>query len=1779
MKIILLNMSSNITNLFSRKSLQLLVLIGIFGLQNAIAQLVATGYDFTQTQNQTYVPITGGTVFASTPFINTAPVIAPLGFTFNFNGTTYTDVYVTDNGFLVFTPTAGLGAAAPTNTTVTPISSLSAFPGSVSALGYNLQSANNNTNYVTPPASEVRYETITIGSQKVFVLQFTNVVRRTAVAALQNGIISMQIRLYETTNVIETLYDTFNPTAFGVTATVVTSGQQVGLRGINNVDFNNRIVVNADWSATAAGTVAGASMSLSNVVYNTTPTRFMWSPCYQPSVLTATLQGDNSTASISWTAASIAPTGGYDWEVRTTGNPGSGSPFASGNTSSTSISVPGLQVGITYYIYVKSNCKSTWLPVNTAPSTVTVQPVCPSATVPYSQNFESAVIPAIPTCSSVINSGTTLETINRAVTPVGGFSNKNLVTSGALASNSWYFTQQISFPTSGYYKLSYKYGGTSGSAATQKMKVAFGTTNTQAGMTTVVADHNSIKTSPLTNTVNFYATAGTYYLGFNAYADATQGSLQLDDIYLDFTTCVFPSALTSSQVGATTANISWTAPSPAPSGGYDYYVTTSPTPPTSTTPPTGSTGAGILLTSLSGLTSSTTYYFWVRSDCGGGDISAWVTIAGTFTTTFQPPLACTFPTPAPTASTTYFNNVTTTGAITNINNSSGFSTNGYGNYTNLIVTSFPTATVTFTTGISGPSVGIAIWVDWNNDGTFQGTERVFNTTGYVTTLSGTFVVPAAVTNGEYRMRFLMDYWTTNPSNPCTLQNNTSTLGEVEDYTFKVVGSPPALTLNIYNSTQCANVNSPLVQITAGTAAGQYSGFSWSPATGVSGNATTGYTFNASSSVSYTLTASQSVSPYHVKTVTYVYYANALPSPLTITPATTTICGSAAAIQLVATGGIVAGASLLSENFNTGATGWTTESTSSGTNPANANWTIRNSGYNPAGSSGISSVVSNDNSQFYVSNSDSQGPGGVTEVRLISPIFSLAGYTNASLSFYHYVKPFNAGYFAKVEIFSAGVWTPIQTWVYSDGTRGTPTNFELVSISLNGYLGQAGLKIRYNYYDRWGYIWAVDNVVITGTASVPTVTWTPNGAGNGIFTNAAGTTVYTGTSTPSVWVSPSPTSEAINGAITNSYIATVSTPQGCSITKTATIILRPLSIGTTSANQTVSTCTGSPMSDITVSSYEGVSMYWEYTDDPLLVSGWTTIPSSNATTLTVAQIGVLANTRYFRAVAINSPCTPVKSTVVTITTTNTTTWNGTSWSNGTPNSTSTAIFTGNYSSSGNLSACSVSVVSGTIVFNGSHTLNVQGAVQVTSTGSLIFENNASLVQTNSVANSGNITYKRDTTGILKYDYVYWSSPVNSQSITAFTPLSNLAYVYNPAITDWSEVPITDNMIAAKGYIVRAPSTFSTTVRTVFPASFIGVPNNGTYTTPVTAGKFNLIGNPYPSAISADIFLNSTNNPNVNGTIYLWTHNTPINTSFQYTSNDYALYNATGGTGTSAINTGINNGVPGGQIVSGQSFMIEGINTGLATFTNAMRVSGNNAQFFRNAEAIQSTTNIEKHRIWLDITNAEGAYKQLLVGYIQDATNNLDRAFDGELENSSGNVISFYTMVANKKLSIQGKALPFDVTDTIPLGYTSAISGVFTLNLYDFDGLFTAQNIYVEDLVTGSIHDLKSSSFSFATAIGTFENRFVLRFTTNALAVPLFNLNSVVVYKNDFGLHINTGNVLMNNVKLFDVAGRLIASRNTIGATETVFTTLPNTQQVLLVQITSQDGVQITKKVVY
>ncbi len=632
-------------------------------------------------------------------------------------------------------------------------------------------------------------------------------------------------------------------------------------------------------------------------------------------------------------------------------------------------------------------------------------------------------------------------------------------------------------------------------------------------------------------------------------------------------------------------------------------------------------------------------------------------------------------------------------------------------------------------------------------------------------------------------------------------------------------------------------------------------------------------------------------------------------------------------------------------------------------------------------------------------------------------------------------------------------------------------------------------------------------------------------------------------------------------------------------------------GTASNSQSV--CYGAP-ADLTLTGFTNTVTKWQYATN----FAFTTpidIPLSASATLTSAQMGILTSTRYYRAVVSNGTCNAY-SNVITVSY-NTTTWNGSSWSNGVPNSGSAIIFNGNYSSSADLDACSVEVISGNILFNANHTLTVQNDLKVTS-GTLTFNNNSSLVQVNTVdnlgvtiVNTGNIVYKRDTTGMLLYDYTYWSSPVVGQVLTPFSPNTNPIkfFTYDSSLPAWVYVPpATTTMTIGRGYIVRAPdiAPFNGATRNVFTGIFTGVPNTGTFTTPIFGGsnQVNLVGNPYPSAIYAsDLMDDVLNVPIIDASFYLWTHNTVI-TSNNYTPNDYAIYNYMGGVGTSAsLPLGANTNVPNGKIAAGQSFFVKGLAPGVLTFKNDMRVPAgpnNNDQFFRlNSETPQETVQHVAHRLWLDVSNPQGGFKQTMIGYAENATNGIDRGYDSDLLDV-GNAVTLYSLADTNKLSIQGRPLPFEDTDFVPLGFKSTVADTFTISLSNFDDFFNAQNIYLEDKLLNVIHDLKNSNYIFTTNSGTFEDRFVLRFNNSLLNSEDadFNEDSIIIYKENQNLIINSTLIDIKNIEVYDLTGRLLIRKLDVQSLFESITIDGILTPILIVKIRLVTGQTIIKKII-
>lgn len=549
-----------------------------------------------------------------------------------------------------------------------------------------------------------------------------------------------------------------------------------------------------------------------------------------------------------------------------------------------------------------------------------------------------------------------------------------------------------------------------------------------------------------------------------------------------------------------------------------------------------------------------------------------------------------------------------------------------------------------------------------------------------------------------------------------------------------------------------------------------------------------------------------------------------------------------------------------------------------------------------------------------------------------------------------------------------------------------------------------------------------------------------------------------------------------------------------------------------------------------------------------------------------------------ALAQNFRITGIECKIVALSTL----WNGTTWSNGNPGPAVDAIVEGNYSAlaKGGFSAKTLTVNSGSLTLEATKSVKIENVVTNNAgPAGIIVENGGALVQVINSANAnvGAITVNRNSNSLLRLDYTMWSSPVSgTQTLAQFSPLTsqspNRFYTYDSATDLYANVPtstIFDASNAGKGYLIRMPNDASAVTATPFAGVFTGVPNSGPITlSGLTASKYYAVGNPYPSVLDAALFL--AGNPNAVGTLYFWRKtNGAANTFVDGTSTGTAYATWTGAGGTASSSVAPNNIVPSANIAVGQGFIV---NTGTATslnFTNTMRPNSSTATF------LKTKATASPDRVWLNLTNATGAFSQALIAYMDTATLGFDNGIDGEYINDSS--LALTSNIDNKEYTIQGRPT-FDASDVVALNFKTAIAGDYTIAIDHFDGLFAAgQDIYLADSKTGAETDLKAGPYNFTATAGVDNSRFTLKYQKTLKVIDSdFNDNNVTVYSKNGTLYVNSGAIAISSIKVFDLQGRLIAEQRDVNSNTATISNL-SANQALIVQVSSEDNTVVSKKI--
>jgi len=1275
------------------------------------------------------------------------------------------------------------------------------------------------------------------------------------------------------------------------------------------------------------------------------------STCSLPGALNAATLMTATGATVSWGAASPVPTSGYDIYYST--NP-LAIPSVLTTSATTTKALTGLLPETTYYYWVRSNCggtQSAWVGPS-ASFTTLCAPILP----PYTENFNGQPTIALPQCTSADNAGWQVNTVN-------GYLTNNIVGTN-------FFTRAVRLTGGVSYRLSYDYSGTLGNL---DMKVYYGLTNNAPNTTniaTLLNTHTGV--TGLNNNIGNFTPpfTATYYIRFEltSVSNAPNTILIIDNINLIQETCGPGRTLTSSGVTSSAATVSWlvpAAPFSPPISGYQYYLSTSNVTPNYSVTPTGSTAAGFTSVNLSGLATSTTYYIWVRSNCDGY-FSAW-SVPTSFTT-----LVGALPLILDASS----NGTTKTDCDYSFFDSGGGTAN-YQNNENYTVTLLP--------AIAGTKVKVVFSTfqtenNWDGLSIFNGNSiaaPLINSglpagfapsapagSFYGSTSPGTIISTAA--DGSLTFRFTSDPsvvapgWSAFVSCVVTptitsftpANNNCGASGTVVLTGTNYIG----ITNVSFGGVSAPYVVNSTTQITATIPVGANSGLisvSNNTATGFSATSffvlapppvTTGVTICAGGTGSI---SSSTVCNGFVNSGTTIAGAlNAATDPTAPRPSppggNSTTCsflaGSVRNYQATQFQVSVTGNYIFQMASPYDAMGYITTGSFTPGSCATGTYIIgdddSNGGLQPRLTVVLTAGIT------YTLYSTSWGGTGTVTGAYTWTITPAAGgqimlQGNPNMQWYTVAtggSPIGSGAtFNPVGVAGSGLAntnTPGTTTYYaacsSNPTCRTATTFVINPRPTVTFTAQPGsTACTFNdvtYTTQTGqsnYVWSVPGVL---------------GVDYSIVSGGLGTSSNTVTLQ---WLTTGVKTVTIN------YNNASGCPAALATSSTATTVAAS-GISTTLTPNSATICANAPQI-LTATSGSANFFTWTTTTGALFTNAACTVPYVALTnSATVYFKGIANATVTVLGTVGGTGCAAPASAAIAI---NKAVWNGSIWSNAGvgPSNTISAEFQGNFTSSihaagtnGDLSSCSVVVTSGTVLFN-KGTLTSQGSVTV-SGGSLTFDDanfDVSLYQPNNVSNTagdysggntGAISFKRTARAMYKFDYTYWSTPVNPQNLLAVSPGSPTG-LFLEYTTGWQYIvnPSTTTMTVGKGYIIRAPLTFNT-----FPglalnhqAPFSGVPNNGDLSIPIIggAGQFNLIGNPYPSALYGGDFISG--NSNVSGTLYFWTHNTPISVSGQYAlEGDYASWNLSGG--LASVNSGAGNiSIPTGYIASGQGFFCKRI----------------------------------------------------------------------------------------------------------------------------------------------------------------------------------------------------------------------------------------------------------------
>ncbi len=553
----------------------------------------------------------------------------------------------------------------------------------------------------------------------------------------------------------------------------------------------------------------------------------------------------------------------------------------------------------------------------------------------------------------------------------------------------------------------------------------------------------------------------------------------------------------------------------------------------------------------------------------------------------------------------------------------------------------------------------------------------------------------------------------------------------------------------------------------------------------------------------------------------------------------------------------------------------------------------------------------------------------------------------------------------------------------------------------------------------------------------------------------------------------------------------------------------------------------------------------------------------------------------------------------------TSYNGTAWSNGTPGPGSNARISSDYNTAvkGNIEACTCEIdAAKTLTVGAENHLKV--IKDITVNGNLIVEHQGSVVQeaADAVAiNNGSININYTTPFMVPRVFLVMGSPVTNESRSGVFAAAHNVYnhltenfVPNPDVE--AQFPDAENFADdnydnwvlfnstlnfGEGYIVRPQQNLSDGNKTYDMTFEQGTLNSGDieFTVKYNTTKNdspNVLANPYPSAISAIDFLNA--NPMVDE-LYFWNPLTPPSGSLpgagsmNFSMEDISMFNLSGGTAAASDGTGTET-IPSGFISTAEGFGFKASFSGIATFSNSMRVTGNNNLPRPIADSIDRARITIKNELY-QMQNTT------LMAFSEFATAGIDPGYDSR---RLATVVSLYTLLedGSHELGIQTREA-FGEGAKVPMGFSTLLdeSLDYRISLSEIQGPKLANaTVFLVDNALNITTNLSEGDYIFKAEKGTYTHRFILKFQGEEILGPIDTaLDNISLYPNPTlqVLTIVSPQSRINSIEVFDVSGRKLKSTSIINETKYSIDLGMMQSAVYFVKINTDAG-SITKQII-